>query len=66
MQPIHDRMPAIVDPEDFDRGLDRDVPGDAVVDILKPTSEPLETWRVLDMVGDPDTNKGIRVGAKEP
>lgn len=66
MRPIHDRMPVIVDAEDFDRWLDRDVPGEAVADMLKPTTETLETWRVLDMVEDPDANKGVRAGVKEP
>jgi putative SOS response-associated peptidase YedK len=66
LQPIHDRMPVIVEPKDYDRWLDRDVLGEEVEDILKPSSEALETWRVLDMVNDPDTNKGIRPGVKDP
>jgi putative SOS response-associated peptidase YedK len=67
MRPIHDRMPVIVPPDDYDRWLDRDVPGEAVTDVLKPASnELLEYWQTLDQEKDPDTNRGIRPGVKEP
>ena len=67
MRPIHDRMPVILGEEDFDRWLDRDVPGEAVKDLLKPAAEDLlECWQVKDQELDPDTNRGLKPGVKEP
>jgi putative SOS response-associated peptidase YedK len=34
--PIHDRMPVIVAPADFDRWLDPTLPGEGVADLLRP------------------------------
>jgi putative SOS response-associated peptidase YedK len=34
--PIHDRMPVIVAPADFDRWLDPSIPADGVTDLLRP------------------------------
>jgi putative SOS response-associated peptidase YedK len=36
VKPIHNRMPAIVDPQDYARWLDPAVAGSAVEDILRP------------------------------
>lgn len=67
MAPIHDRMPVVVLPEDYDRWLDRDVPGEAVAGMLKPAPDDfLVTWQVRDMENDPETNRGVREGASEP
>jgi putative SOS response-associated peptidase YedK len=67
MKPIHDRMPVILDPGDYDRWLDRDVPGEEVADLLKPAPDDLlETWRVKDMNHNPEANKGERPGVADP
>ncbi|HEY0007271.1 MAG TPA: SOS response-associated peptidase [Tepidisphaeraceae bacterium] len=39
MSPIHDRMPVILSPQDYDAWLDRDAAGDAVSGLLKPYRE---------------------------
>lgn len=36
MAKIHDRMPVIIDPRDYDRWLDPTIPGEAVRDLLAP------------------------------
>ena len=67
MKPIHDRMPVILDPADYDRWLNRDIPGESVKDLLRPAPEDLlECWQTKDQEKDPDTNEGIREGAKDP
>jgi putative SOS response-associated peptidase YedK len=67
MRPIHDRMPVILRPEDYDRWLDRDVPGEEVKTLLVPASnESLEHWQTLDQEKDPDDNRGVRPDVKDP
>jgi putative SOS response-associated peptidase YedK len=39
MKPIHDRMPVILPVAEYDRWLDRDVPGDDVAGLLRPYAE---------------------------
>jgi putative SOS response-associated peptidase YedK len=40
--PVHDRMPAVIAPDDFDRWLDtRQYPPEAVADLLRPAPENL-------------------------
>ena len=54
MSPIHDRMPVIVDPGDYARWLDRETPGDAVGDLLKPyPPEAMEAFPVSPKVNSP-------------
>lgn len=54
MAPIHDRMPVVVGPADHARWLDRDVPGEAVADLLKPyDAEAMEAWPVSTAVNSP-------------
>ena len=49
MRPIHNRMPVILHPENYARWLDRETPGDAVNDLLRPydanemTAHPINT-----------------------
>jgi putative SOS response-associated peptidase YedK len=55
MEPLHDRMPAILPPEHFDRWLDPRVsaPGE-LQPLLQPfPSEPLEAYPVSTYVNDP-------------
>jgi putative SOS response-associated peptidase YedK len=39
MAPIHDRMPVILAPDDYSRWLDRSVPGEDVMNLLRPYAE---------------------------
>ena len=65
MRPIHDRMPVILQPGDYDRWLDRDVQD--VADLLQPAPDDfLETWQVLNMDADPEQNRGVRPGVRDP
>jgi len=67
LRPIHDRMPVILDPAHYDRWLDRDVPGAAVADLLRPApNDWLETWPTRDMDNDPETNRGYRPDTPNP
>lgn len=53
VQPLHDRMPVILSPSDYDRWLD---PGDSdrpPIDLLRPyPAERMEAWRVSTAVGN--------------
>lgn len=56
MSAIHDRMPVILREPDFARWLDRNVPGDAVADLLVPledTKGEFEAYRVSKHVNTP-------------
>jgi putative SOS response-associated peptidase YedK len=50
MKPVHDRMPVILDPADYDRWLDRKRPGEALTPLLRPyegkglVAEPVSTF----------------------
>ncbi len=55
MAPIHNRMPVILDRADYDRWLDRSVPGCDVADLLKPGSS--QGW-TTDAV-KPPRNDGL-------
>lgn len=53
MRPIHDRMPVILDPSDYDRWLDQGVGAAGVADLLKPyPSEEMEAYRVSTRVNN--------------
>lgn len=53
MEPIHDRMPVIVRPEDYDRWLDTGDPEHPPVDLLKPfPQEQMRVWKVGSAVGN--------------
>jgi len=57
MEPIHNRMPVIVGPRDYDRWLD---PGDPVrppIDLMRPyPAEQMSAWPVSDRVGNVRNN----------
>jgi len=58
MEPIHNRMPAIIQPADFERWLDPKVSGTAVRDLLAPIeADDLEAYPVETRVNRP-TNDG--------
>ncbi len=67
MRPIHDRMPVIIDEPNYDRWLDRDIPGDQLLDLLHPAPDDLlECWATKDQENPPDENRGTKPGVKEP
>jgi putative SOS response-associated peptidase YedK len=54
MRPIHDRMPVILDPGDYDAWLNRDTPINAVTALIKPyTDDALATTPVDQLVNSP-------------
>jgi len=54
MKPIHNRMPVIIDAKDYQRWLDRELPAQAVADLLKPyPAELMEAHKVSTKVNDP-------------
>jgi putative SOS response-associated peptidase YedK len=53
MQPIHNRMPVILSPDDYARWLSRDIPGEAVADLLRPCNEQdMEAYPVSTRVNN--------------
>jgi putative SOS response-associated peptidase YedK len=50
MASIHNRMPLILDKADYDRWLNREIPGEQVTDLLKPSQADLEARRVSPAV----------------
>jgi putative SOS response-associated peptidase YedK len=54
MEKIHNRMPVIVDPKDYNRWLDPNIPGSEVVDILKPFQpDEMEAYPITTAVNSP-------------
>jgi putative SOS response-associated peptidase YedK len=57
MRPIHDRMPVILEPRDYDRWLDAGDPARPPVDLLCPyPAEKMLAWPVSDRVGNVRNN----------
>jgi putative SOS response-associated peptidase YedK len=57
MEPIHDRMPVILDPRDFDRWLDVGDPTRPPVDLLRPyPADRMCAWQVGGRVGNVRNN----------
>ena len=58
MEPIHNRMPVILDPKDFDRWLDAGDPSRPPVDLLRPyPAERMCAWQVSGRVGNVRNNE---------
>jgi putative SOS response-associated peptidase YedK len=54
---IHNRMPVILEPKDYDRWLDPGDPARAPVDLLRPfPGELMRAWKVSDRVGNVRNN----------
>jgi len=51
---IHDRMPVILNPADFDRWLSPDTGQDDVVRLMRPAGEDVLTLEPIARVGEPD------------
>lgn len=53
MAPIHDRMPVILAPQDFQRWLDPTIPGVSLPDLLvPPPADSMEAWPVSRKVSN--------------
>jgi putative SOS response-associated peptidase YedK len=58
LRPLHDRMPVILHPDDYDRWLDPGDPRNPPMDLLKPFHEALmKIWRVKPDVGNTRNNR---------
>ena len=66
MAPVHDRMPGILHPGDFDRWLDRDSdPARAPVDLLRPfPADEMEAFEVSKDVGNVKNNSPELLNSK--
>jgi putative SOS response-associated peptidase YedK len=53
MAPIHDRMPVILPPEDWDAWLDPATPAAALASLLRPYAGPMVAHRVSTLVNNP-------------
>ena len=54
---IHNRMPVILEPKDYDRWLDAGDPARPPVDLLRPyPGERMRAWSVSDRVGNVRNN----------
>ncbi len=57
MEPIHNRMPVILEPKDYDRWLEPGDPASPPVDLLRPyASKCMKAWPVSDRVGNVRNN----------
>ena len=57
MEPIHNRMPVILEPKDYERWLDAGDPARPPVDLLRPyPAERMVAWPVSDRVGNVRNN----------
>lgn len=53
IEPLHNRMPVIVEPKDYDRWLDPGDPARPPIDLLRPyPAERMHAWPVSDRVGN--------------
>jgi putative SOS response-associated peptidase YedK len=53
VEPMHDRMPAILEPSEYPRWLDTNEPERPPIDLLRPYPiEKMVAWRVSDRVGN--------------
>ena len=57
MEPVHNRMPVILEPRDYTRWLDSGDPARPPVDLLRPyPAEKMTAWPVSDRVGNVRNN----------
>jgi len=60
MTPIHDRMPVILHPGDFNRWLDREVTDQPPIDMLRPfPADEIEAFEVSKDVGNVKNNSPV-------
>jgi putative SOS response-associated peptidase YedK len=67
MEPVHNRMPVILEPKDYDRWLDTD-PGERTpVELMRPfPAELMRSWPVNDRVGNVRNNDAELLEPAEP
>jgi putative SOS response-associated peptidase YedK len=57
LEPIHDRMPVILSPQDYSRWLDPGEPSRLPIDLLRPyPAEEMRVWKVSAAVGNVRNN----------
>jgi putative SOS response-associated peptidase YedK len=57
MEPVHNRMPVILEPKDYERWLDPETKDRPPVDLLRPyPAERMRSWRVDQRVGNVRNN----------
>ena len=57
MEPIHNRMPVIVDPRDYERWLDPGDPARPPIDLMRPyPAGQMHAWPVSDRIGNVRNN----------
>ena len=57
MEPIHNRMPVILEPQDYDRWLEPGDPARPPLDLLRPlAAEKMRAWPVSERVGNVRNN----------
>jgi len=57
MEPVHNRMPVILEPRDYDRWLDPSDPTRPPIDLLRPfPAGEMQAWPVSDRVGNVRNN----------
>jgi putative SOS response-associated peptidase YedK len=67
MAPIHDRMPVIVAPKNYERWLDTGIKSTPSIDLLQPyPAEEMEAWMVSDQVGNVRNNAPELLAQQEP
>jgi putative SOS response-associated peptidase YedK len=67
MEPIHHRMPVILEPRDYQRWLDPGDPAQPPVDLLRPfPAEKMIAWPVSDRVGNVRNNDPQLLDRTEP
>jgi hypothetical protein len=57
LEPIHNRMPVILSPQDYSRWLDPGEPSQLPIDLLRPyPAEEMRAWKVSAAVGNVKNN----------
>ncbi len=66
MEPVHNRMPVILEPKDYDRWLDPGDPARPPLDLLRPyPAERMKAWPVSDRVDNVRNNAPELLDATE-
>ena len=67
MEPVHNRMPVIVEPRDYDRWLEPGDPARPPLDLLRPyPAEKMRAWPVSERVGNVRNNAPELLAPAEP
>jgi len=67
MEPIHNRMPVILEPRDYTRWLGADDPAQPPIDLLRPyPAQKMLAWPVSDRVGNVRNNDQELLAQSQP